>query len=72
VHCLNVKHFSRDDGQVITQLIFLCRPLTSKVRLSIEHTEVRWVKIDEAKTILTPFFHREVDIFQQIFQGKGL
>ena len=42
---IDVQHFTRDDGQVITMIIFLCRPLTDRVVLSKEHAEYRWVSI---------------------------
>lgn len=37
-----VNHFVRDDGQKITMMIFLCRPLSDDIVLSKAHTEYRW------------------------------
>jgi 8-oxo-dGTP diphosphatase len=37
-----LDHFVRDDGQKITMIIFLCRPLSNDVVLSDAHTEYRW------------------------------
>jgi 8-oxo-dGTP diphosphatase len=48
---IDVQHFTRDDGQKITMIIFLCRPLTDKVALSKEHTEYRWADIKDGSTI---------------------
>ena len=39
---LHVQHFTRDDNQKITMIIFLCKPLATAVRLSGEHTDYRW------------------------------
>ncbi len=43
---VEVQHFVRDDGQKITMIIFLCRPLSEEVKLSEEHTEYKWVDIN--------------------------
>lgn len=45
---LDVQHFTRDDGQVITMMIFLCRAATDGVQLSEEHTAYEWVEPPEA------------------------
>jgi len=42
---VDVHHFTRDDGQVITMIIFLCRPLNQEVKLSEEHTDYKWVDL---------------------------
>ena len=63
LHPLNVKHFVRDDGQIITMLIFLCKALQDNITLSKEHTAFDWLPIESCKEKLTPFFHEEVDIF---------
>lgn len=41
-----IQHFTRDDGQVITMMMFLCRPLTDSITLSEEHTEYQWLNLD--------------------------
>lgn len=40
-----IQHFTRDDGQTITMLIFLCKPLSDNITLSEEHTEYQWLDI---------------------------
>lgn len=42
---LAVDHFVRDDGQQITMITFLCRPLTDKVVLTPSHSEYKWMDI---------------------------
>lgn len=42
---LDVQYFTRDDGQRITMLIFLCIPQQTKVRLSEEHIAHQWVPL---------------------------
>ena len=48
---LHVQHFTRDDGQKITMLIFFCRPKNIDLRLSEEHTEHSWVNLDQKEKI---------------------
>jgi len=43
---IDVQHFTRQDGQVITMIIYLCRPVSEEVKLSEEHTEYKWVNLD--------------------------
>ena len=63
---LNVQHFTRKDGQVITMIIFLCQAITNEIKLSPEHAAHEWVPINQAKDRLAQFFHKEVDIFNKL------
>ncbi len=45
---LHIQHFTRDDEQRITMIIFLCRPKNTDISLSEEHTEYKWENIDNA------------------------
>jgi len=60
---LSVRHFTRKDGQIITMLVFVCRPLGSEIKLSKEHTAFEWVPVKEAKGKITEFFNIEIDAF---------
>lgn len=43
---IGIQHFTRDDGQKITMIIFLCKPLTDNLEMSKEqHTEYKWVDV---------------------------
>ncbi|OGE83240.1 MAG: hypothetical protein A3B10_01120 [Candidatus Doudnabacteria bacterium RIFCSPLOWO2_01_FULL_44_21] len=53
---ISVHHFVRDDGQKITLTIYWCKFLGGKIKLSEEHTEYRWVPLDEAPLQLSKFF----------------
>ena len=72
IHPLQVRHFTRDDGQTITMLIFLCKALTSNVQLSDEHTEFEWVPLERAKEKLPDFFKETVDVFNRLDLKKHL
>ncbi len=63
---LNVKHFTRDDGQTITMLIFLCQALNNEIKLSEEHTEFEWINLEKAKDKLGSFFHEDVDVYHKL------
>ena len=60
---LDVQHFVRDDGQKITMIIFLCRPLTDRIKLSEEHQEYKWEEIRPDKAGFPEWIHRTVDAF---------
>lgn len=66
LHPINIRHFSRDDGQTITMLIFLCKALNNNVNLSKEHSDFDWIPLENCKEKLTDFFHKEVDIFNKL------
>ena len=70
LHSLNVRHFKRDDGQVITMLIFLCKALNEDVKISEEHSDFEWVKLENCKEKLSDYFHEEVDIFNKLELSK--
>lgn len=42
---LDVQHFTRQDGQVITLLFFLCKKLSNEIKLSEEHREFIWMDL---------------------------
>ena len=64
---LAVKHFTRQDKQKITMLVFLCRALKSPINLSKEHTEYEWIETKDAKQKLNDFFWPEIDNFNKNF-----
>ena len=71
-HPINVRHFTRDDNQTITMLIFLCKALNDDVKLSQEHTDFDWVPLSSCKEKLTDFFHKEIDIFNKLELHKHI
>lgn len=67
---LNLRNFTRDDGQKIAMTLFLCKPLGSNVMLSKEHTDFEWIPLDKSKDKLDEFFHAEVDIYNNLNNQK--
>lgn len=64
---LGVHHFTRDDGQRITMITFLCRPSASSVTLSHEHTEHQWIPVPESLNHLHPSFQKEISLLVEMF-----
>jgi len=64
---LKVHHFTREDGQKITMITFLCKPVSNSVNLSKEHTNYLWAGLDNAISKLHSAFHEEVKIFKNNF-----
>jgi len=71
---LGTKHFTRDDGQVVTGISFLCKPKKhgQKIKLSEEHTEYCWEKIETAKNKACSEFMHLFDAWEKIQSGKIL
>jgi len=65
---LSVRHFTRVDGQVITMLIFLCKPLNKVVMLSGEHSDFDWVSADKASGMVSEFYDDELRLFRNGFK----
>jgi 8-oxo-dGTP diphosphatase len=63
---LSVRHFIRDDEQIITMLIFFCKLSGGDLRLSDEHSTFDWVDIENCKEKLSSFFHKEADIYKKL------
>jgi len=66
IHPISVRHFTRKDGQVITMLIFLCKPKKGQVEISEEHSDFRWIELKDYKKFLNPFYYEEVEMFLKL------
>jgi len=70
---LSVRHFIRDDGQVVTMLIFLCKPKRGgQLRLSREHDSFKWIDLKTEQGLLTSFYRPEIEIFHELDLEKLL
>tara|TARA_Y100000310_G_scaffold345791_1_gene469999 strand:- start:9429 stop:9824 length:396 start_codon:yes stop_codon:yes gene_type:complete len=61
---LDVHHFTRDDGQKITMLIFLCKGI-GDIKLSEEHTDFKWHSLDE-KGEIPDWLYPVVDNYKKV------
>lgn len=66
---LEIQHFTRDDGQRITMIIFLCTPNGSHIKLSEEHTEYKWEDISSAEQD-ADWLRKPVSNFKKYYEGK--
>jgi 8-oxo-dGTP diphosphatase len=64
---LGVRHFTREDGQSITMIIFLCKAESNNVKLSEEHIEYDWVELNKKDPKLADFFNEEVELYKKKF-----
>lgn len=72
---IDVQWFTRDDGQQITMLIFVCVPLSSQVRLSAEHQAFAWKPLTAPLTEFPDWLHlvvQRVTQFQLLPRSKGV
>lgn len=67
---LMVDHFTRRDGVRIIMLVFLCRPVGGRLRLSHEHTASSWTPVSEAHRTLDHHFLPCLKRFLREFSGK--
>jgi 8-oxo-dGTP diphosphatase len=63
---MSVRHFVRDDKQVVTMLVFFCRVMGGEMKISEEHSSFDWVDLKDCKEKINPFFHKEVDILYKL------
>jgi len=68
---ISTKHFTRDDGQVITAINFYCK-LEGKntVRLSEEHTEYCWETIPKTKKKIYSGFLETIENYEKMKTGE--
>lgn len=67
---MKVHHFTRVDGQIVTLLVFLCRPKTTEIILGEEPETAKWMEINQAKLLITPFFHEEFLLYEKHFENE--
>lgn len=64
---LSVRHFVRDDNQIVTMIVFFSKAVGGElVGLSEEHSGFEWVDIEECKGRINPFFFKEVDVLRKL------
>jgi 8-oxo-dGTP diphosphatase len=69
---LQVQHFTRDDGQNITMLIFLCVTHETEPKLSEEHQSYKWVDTDVVLTNFPEWLHDCIRSFKEFNLGEKL
>ena len=70
---LRTHYFTREDGQLIIMITYICRLVDDKkidIRLSKEHTDFRWIGIDNILSELNKYFHDDIGIYKKFFHKK--
>jgi 8-oxo-dGTP diphosphatase len=69
---LSTRHFTRDDGQVITGINYLCKTTkpNQKIILSEEHTEYTWEEIKAAKEKAFWGFRKAFETYEKLKSGE--
>lgn len=67
---LDIHYFIRDDGQKITLMIFLCELKLGEIQISEEHTEYKWVDLNQPKTDFPEWLHKVIDNYLKIRSEK--
>jgi len=71
LNTLKVHHFTRDDGQKITMIVFICKAAApEELKLSGEHVAHIWMDTELAKLKMVPDFHEDVDTYNKFFKGR--
>ena len=64
---LGIHHFTRDDGQHITMIVFWCLPLSTEVKLDKENSEFKWVSPEEARQELHESYDSDIAALEKYF-----
>lgn len=67
---LDVHYFTRDDGQQITLMIFVCKLKSENIQLSEEHTEYQWKNLIDPIEEFPAKFQCCVKRYNQLFSNS--
>lgn len=62
---ISVHHFVRDDGQKITLTIYWCKFITEDIKLSEEHTEYKWMDLEQDLAGIPEFFTTPINNYKK-------
>lgn len=60
---LSVRHFTKEDGEIMTMLVFYCNPINKKVKLCKRHESYEWISLKDAEKKLSKFFYHELVMY---------
>ena len=62
---IDVRFFQRDDNQKIQLTIFVCKTFSEIIKLSVEHTEYKWLDLESPLTDFPEWFHPTINRYRQ-------
>lgn len=69
---LQIQHFTRDNGQKITMIIFLCVTRETKPKLSEEHQSYKWLDLASELSEFPDWLHRAIRNFKEFDLGNKI
>ncbi|MBI4363519.1 MAG: NUDIX domain-containing protein [Candidatus Doudnabacteria bacterium] len=69
---IDVHFFTRDDGQKIQLTIFICKPKSEDIKLSEEHTEYKWMDLENPKDDFPEWLHGVIERFNKLELSKHI
>jgi 8-oxo-dGTP diphosphatase len=63
---MSINYYVREDGQTITGIVFACKTDEATITLSEEHSEYKWVSLEEAKKLIFDPMKKEIDRFEEL------
>lgn len=63
---LDIHYFTRQDGQQITLMIFLCRLITDEIKLSEEHTEFKWLDLSGSESAFPEWLRQPIENYKRL------
>ena len=64
---LDIHHFTRDDGQQITLMIFECKLVGGEIKLSEEHTEYMWLDLTGERSEFPEWLQKALERYNLLF-----
>jgi len=64
---LSVRHFTRQDGQTITLIVFVCEITGGTISVSEEHQHVQFVPLDQYTQFIDPWYYDECERYLALY-----
>jgi 8-oxo-dGTP diphosphatase len=68
---IDVRFFERDDNQKIQLTIFICKPKSQDIKLSDEHTEYKWIDLNDSLSEFPEWFHPTIERYNVYYEPKA-
>ena len=65
LHPIETDSFTRKDNQQITMVIYLCKAISSEVKLSEEHSAFEWVPLEKLREKISKHYYFVLDTYER-------